>query len=78
MQEPFFGALDDHRPQLAGTASEDDVLVGMGAVILNGAVIREARESDREMIRHAFEGYVRKSEVHLGVEPLSAQDVFAG
>ena len=69
MQEPFFGALDDHRPQLAGTASVD---VGMGAVI------REARESDREMIRHAFEGYVRKSEVHRGVEPLSAQDVFAG
>jgi carbonic anhydrase/acetyltransferase-like protein (isoleucine patch superfamily) len=183
LQEPFFGALDGHRPQLAGTAFvapgavvvgrvrigarssvwygsvlrgddeeivvgeetniqdismmhadpgypavlgdrvtvghraivhgarvEDDVLVGMGAVILNGArigsgsviaagavvtpgtevpenslvaglpakVVREARESDREMIRHAFESYVRKSEVHRGVEPLSPQDVFAG
>ena len=86
---------------------EDDVLVGMGAILLNEArigsgsvitapaaitpgteipenslvvglpakVVREVRNSDRQMIRHAFESYVRKSEVHRGVEPLSAQEV---
>jgi carbonic anhydrase/acetyltransferase-like protein (isoleucine patch superfamily) len=52
---------------------ENSLVAGLPA-----KVIREARESDREMIRHAFESYVRKSEVHRGVEPLSPQDVFAG
>jgi carbonic anhydrase/acetyltransferase-like protein (isoleucine patch superfamily) len=96
-----------HRAIVHGATVEDDVLVGMGAILLNGArigsgsviaagavvtpgteipenslvvglpakVVREVRDSDRQMIRHASESYVRKSEVHRGVEPLSAQEV---
>ncbi len=96
-----------HRAIVHGATVEDDVLVGMGAIVLNGArigsgsviaagavitpgtevpenslvaglpakVIREVRDSDREMIRHAFESYVRKSDVHRGTEPLSAREV---
>jgi carbonic anhydrase/acetyltransferase-like protein (isoleucine patch superfamily) len=81
-----------HRAIVHGAAVEDDVLIGMGAILLNGArlgsvpenslvaglpakVIREVRDSDREMIRHAFEGYVRKSDVHRGIEPLGAWEV---
>jgi carbonic anhydrase/acetyltransferase-like protein (isoleucine patch superfamily) len=96
-----------HRAIVHGATVEDDVLVGMGAILLNGArigsgsviaagavvtprteipenslvvglpakVVREVRDSDRQMIRHASESYVRKSEVHRGVEPLSAQGV---
>lgn len=170
MREPFFGALDGHRPQIAQSAfvapatvvvgrvtigrrssvwygsvlrgddeeivlGEDSnvqdlsmmhadpgypavlgnrvtighrvMLIGMGAVLLNGVrigsgsvvaagavvtpgteipenslvaglpakVIRDVRDSDREMIRHAFESYVRKSDVHREVETLSAEEV---
>jgi len=96
-----------HRAIVHGATVEDDVLVGMGAILLNGArigsgsviaagavvtpgteipenslvvglpakVVREVRNSDRQMIRHASESYVRKSEVHRGVEALSAQEV---
>ena len=108
----FPAALEDrvtvgHRAIVHGATVEDDVLVGMGAILLNGArigsgsviaagavvtpgteipenslvvglpakVVREVRDSDRQMIRHASESYVRKSEVHRGVEPLSAQEV---
>jgi carbonic anhydrase/acetyltransferase-like protein (isoleucine patch superfamily) len=92
-----------HRAIVHGATVEDDVLVGMGAILLNGArigsgsviaagavvtpgteipenslvvglpakVVREVRNSDRQMIRHASESYVRKSEVHRGVEPLA-------
>jgi carbonic anhydrase/acetyltransferase-like protein (isoleucine patch superfamily) len=92
-----------HRAIVHGATVEDDVLVGMGAILLNGArigsgsviaagtvvtpgteipenslvvglpakVVREVRDSDRQMIRHASESYVRKSEVHRGVEPLA-------
>ena len=87
-----------HRAIVDGATVEDDVLVGMGAILLNGArigsgsviaagtvvtpgteipenslvvglpakVVREVRNSDRQMIRHASESYVRKSEVHPG------------
>ena len=96
-----------HRAIVHGATVEDDVLVGMGAILLNGCrigsgsvvaagavvtpgtevpegslvaglpakVIREARESDREMIQHASESYVRKSEVHRRLEPLSLREV---
>lgn len=42
---------------------------------LPAKVIRPVRDSDREMIGHAFKSYVRKSELHRGVEPLRAEDV---
>lgn len=96
-----------HRAIVHGATVEDDVLIGMGAILLNGArigsgsvvaagalvtpgnevpegslvaglpakVVREAREADREMIRHGFESYVKKSGVHRGVEPLGAEEV---
>ncbi len=96
-----------HRAIVHGATVEDDVLVGMGAILLNGVrigsgsvvaagavvipgtevpenslvaglpgkVIRKVRDSDREMIRHAFESYVRKSDVHRRAEPLGAGDV---
>lgn len=98
-----------HRAIVHGARVEDDVLVGMGAILLNGArvgsgsviaagamvtqgteipenslvvgfpakVLREARESDREMIRHASESYVRKAGLHKGVEPLDPREVIA-
>jgi len=96
-----------HRAIIHGATVEDDVLIGMGAILLNGArigsgsvvaagavvtpgtevpggslvaglpgkVIREARDSDREMIQYAFQSYVKKSGVHREAEPLSAEDV---
>ncbi len=96
-----------HRAIVHGATVESDALVGMGAVLLNGArigsgsvvaagavvtpgtevpenslvaglpakVIREARDSDREMIRHACESYVKKSGIHRGAQPLSAEEV---
>lgn len=96
-----------HRAIVHGATVEDDVLIGMGAILLNGArigsgsvvaagavvtpgtevpegslvaglpgrVIREARDSDREMIRNAFESYVRKSGVHREIEPLGVEEV---
>jgi carbonic anhydrase/acetyltransferase-like protein (isoleucine patch superfamily) len=93
------------RAILRGATVEDDVLIGMGAILLNRAqggsviaagevitpgteipqnslmaglpakVTREVRGSDREMIRHAFGSYVRKSDVHRGTEPLSSREV---
>jgi len=98
-----------HKVIVHGATVEDDVLVGMGAILLNGArigsgsvvaagavvtpgtevpegslvaglpgkVIREVRDSDREMIQHAFQSYVKKSAVHREVEPLTADDVRA-
>jgi carbonic anhydrase/acetyltransferase-like protein (isoleucine patch superfamily) len=86
---------------------EDDILIGMGAILLNGAkigpgsviaagavvtpgaeippaslvagipakVLRPVRETDTEMIGHAFESYVRKSGVHQEVEALSLRGV---
>ena len=76
-----------YRAIVHGATVEDDVLVGMGAILLNGArigsgsviaagavvtpgteipenslvvglpakVVREVRDSDRQMVRHAFE-----------------------
>jgi len=96
-----------HRVIVHGATVEDDVLIGMGAILLNGAkigsgsvvaagavvtpgtevpegslvaglpgkVIREVRDSDREMIRHAYNSYVKKSGVHCEAEPLTAEDV---
>lgn len=96
-----------HRVIVHGATVEDDVLIGMGAVLLNGVrigsgsvvaagavvtpgteipenslvaglpakVIRDVRDSDREMIQHAFESYVRKSDIHREVETLSAEEV---
>ena len=90
-----------------GARVEDDVLIGIGAILLHGArigsgsviaagavvtpgaeippaslvagvpakVLRPVRESDTEMIGHAFESYVRKSGVHRGVEPLGLREV---
>lgn len=99
-----------HRAIVHGATVESDVLIGMGAVVLNGArigsgsvvaagavvtpgveipenslvagipakVIRPVRESDTAMIGHAFESYIRKSDVHRGVEPLSPKEVSDG
>jgi carbonic anhydrase/acetyltransferase-like protein (isoleucine patch superfamily) len=96
-----------HRAIVHGATVEDDVLIGMGAIVLNGArigsgsviaagavvtpgtdvperslvaglpakVIRGVRDSDSEMIRRAFESYVRKSGIHRGLEPLKDQEV---
>jgi carbonic anhydrase/acetyltransferase-like protein (isoleucine patch superfamily) len=96
-----------HRAIVHGATVEDDVLVGMGAILLNGArigsgsvvaagavvtpgtevpenslvaglpgkVLREARDSDREMIQNAFESYVRKAGVHREADPLSPREV---
>jgi carbonic anhydrase/acetyltransferase-like protein (isoleucine patch superfamily) len=38
-------------------------------------VLRPVRESDTEMIGHAFESYVRKSGVHQEIEALSLRGV---
>jgi carbonic anhydrase/acetyltransferase-like protein (isoleucine patch superfamily) len=38
-------------------------------------VVREARESDREMISHTHESYLRKSEAHGSVEAVSFDEV---
>jgi serine acetyltransferase len=98
MQEPFFGALDGHRPQIAenafiapATVVVGKVRIGARSSVWYGSVlrgddeeiftdpgypaVREVRDSDREMIRHSFESYVRKSDVHRGTEPLSAREV---
>ena len=96
-----------HRAIVHGARLENDVLVGMGAVLLNGAhvgsgsvvaagavvtpgteipedslaagvpakVIRPVRESDTEMIQHASASYVRKSDIHRRLEPLSVREV---
>jgi len=96
-----------HQAIIHGATVEDDVLIGMGAILLNGArigsgsvvaagavvtpgtevpegslvaglpgkVIREVRDSDREMIQHAYGSYVKKSGVHREAEPLSPEDV---
>lgn len=69
MQKPFFAASG--AVVTPGTeVSENSLVAGLQAKL-----IRETRDSDREMIRHAFESYVRKSGVHRGVEPLSDQEV---
>ena len=110
-----------HRAIVHGARVEDDVLIGMGAILLNGAkigsgsviaagavvtpgteippaslvagipakVLRPVRESDKAMIGHAFESYVRKSGVHRDrcerqhrthreVEPLGLSEVLPG
>lgn len=96
-----------HRAIVHGARIEDDVLIGMGAILLNGSqigsgsvvaagavvtpgtevpegslvagipakVIRPVRETDTEMVQHAFESYVRKSALHRDLQPLSLQDV---
>ncbi len=96
-----------HRAIVHGATVEDDVLVGMGAILLNGAkigsgsviaagavvtpgtevpegslvagipakVIREVRDTDREMIQSGSKSYVKKSDVHREIEPLSADEV---
>ncbi len=96
-----------HRVIVHGATVEDDVLIGMGAILLNGAkigsgsvvaagavvtpgtgvpegslvaglpgkVICEVRDSDREMIQHAYNSYVKKSGVHREAEVLTAEDV---
>jgi carbonic anhydrase/acetyltransferase-like protein (isoleucine patch superfamily) len=96
-----------HWPIVHGARVEDDVLIGMGAILLNGAkvgsgsviaagavvtsgaeippaslaagipakVLRPVRESDTEMVGHAFESYVRKSGVHREVVALSLREV---
>lgn len=96
-----------HRAIVHGATVEDDALIGMGAILLNGArigsgsviaagavvtpgtevpegslvaglpakVIREVRESDREMIRRGSESYVKKSGLHREIEPLDAGEV---
>jgi carbonic anhydrase/acetyltransferase-like protein (isoleucine patch superfamily) len=96
-----------HRAIVHGATVENDVLIGMGAILLNGVkvdsgsvvaagavvtpgtevpegslvaglpgkVIREVRDSDREMIGHAYRSYVEKSGVHRGAEPLTVEDV---
>lgn len=98
-----------HRVIVHGATVQDDVLIGMGAILLNGAkigsgsvvaagavvtpgtevpegslvaglpgkVLREVRDSDREMIQHAYGSYVKKSGVHREAEPLTAEDVRA-
>lgn len=98
-----------HRVIVHGTTVEDDVLIGMGAILLNGAkigsgsvvaagavvtpgtevpedslvaglpgrVLREVRDSDKEMIQRAYGNYVKKSSVHREAQPLSAEDVRA-
>ena len=75
MQEPFFGAIDGHRPQIA-----DDAFVAPAAVVTPGAgipakVLRPVRESDTAMVGYAFESYVRKPGVHWEVETLSLREV---
>lgn len=96
-----------HRAIIHSAIVEDDVLIGMGATLLNGVrigsgsivaagavvtprteippnsfaagiparVVREARESDRDMISLAHESYLRKSETHRPVEALSLEEV---
>ena len=108
----FPAALGDrvtigHRVIVHGATVEDDVLIGMGAILLNGAkigsgsvvaagavvtpgtevpedslvaglpgkVIRGVRDSDREMIAHAHNSYVKKSAIHRDAEPLTLEDV---
>ena len=84
MQEPFFGATDGRRPQIA-----EDAFIAPAAVVTPGAeippaslaggipakVVRPVRESDTAMVGNAFESYVRKSGVHRDVEPLSMREV---
>ncbi|MDQ3506706.1 MAG: gamma carbonic anhydrase family protein [Actinomycetota bacterium] len=38
-------------------------------------VIREARESDKDMISHTHESYLRKSDIHAEVEAVSFEEV---
>lgn len=38
-------------------------------------VVREARESDKDMISHTHESYLRKSEIHARVEAVSFEEV---
>ncbi len=96
-----------HRVIVHGATVEHDVLIGMGAILLNGShigsgsvvaagavvtpgtevpesslvaglpgkVIREVRDSDREMIEHAYNSYLKKSGVHREAEPLTLEDV---
>lgn len=50
--------------------TENSLVAGLPA-----KVIREVRDSDREMIRHASESYVKKSGLHREAQPLSAEEV---
>lgn len=89
-----------HRVIVHGARVEEDVLIGMGAILLNGAhvgsgsviaagavvtpgteipekslvaglpakVVRPVREADTEMIQHASDSYVQKSDLHRRVK----------
>lgn len=74
---------------LNGVSIGSGSVVAAGAVVTPGTevppgslvagvpakVVREARESDREMISHTHESYLRKSDLHAGVESLSFDEV---
>ncbi len=86
----FHGAtVEDDALVGMGATLLNGVKVGSGSVVaarteippnslaagVRAKVVREARDSDREMISHTHESYLRKSEVHGSVEAASFEEV---